>query len=60
GAVHHVGQELGVSTPVNGALTNILLQLVHEEINWEVYGGKPKELVLAVNEYIRNQRETSR
>lgn len=59
GAVHQIGRELNVSTPINGALTHILLQLVHEEVNWEIYDGKPKELVQAVNEYIRNQRETA-
>lgn len=59
GAVNQIGQELGVSTPVNGALTDILLRLVHQEVNWEIYDGKPKELVIAVNEYIRGQREAT-
>lgn len=56
GAVHQVGQELQIPTPVNGALTDILLSLVHEEVSWNVYDGKPKELVLAINEHIRQRR----
>lgn len=56
GAVNLIGREIGVSTPINGALTDILLQIVHEEVDWKVYDGKPKELVRAVNEHIRQQR----
>jgi 2-dehydropantoate 2-reductase len=56
GAVNLIGSEIGVPTVVNGALTDILLQIVHQEVDWKVYDGKPKELVRAVNEHIRQQR----
>ncbi len=57
GAINLIGREIGVPTPVNGALTDILLQIVHEEVDWQIYDGKPKELVRAVNEHIRQQRD---
>lgn len=57
GAVNLSGRELNIPTPVNAALTDILLQLVHEEIDSHKYDGNPKELLKSVNEYARRQKQ---
>lgn len=57
GAVNRIGRELGVPTYVNAALTNLLLSVAYGEIEWDVYSGKPKALIKAVNRHIRNQKK---
>lgn len=57
GAVDRFGREAGVPAPVNRALTEILLQIAHEEVSWERYNGKPKQLIADVNTHIRQQKE---
>lgn len=56
GIVQLVGQELGVPTPINGALNHLLLTLVNKEVDWAIYDGKPKEFLAAVQAYISNSR----
>ncbi|MBK8433186.1 MAG: 2-dehydropantoate 2-reductase [Chloroflexi bacterium] len=51
GAVLVAGQELGIPTPINAALTDILLQIVEKELDWAVYDGKPKEFLVAVKSH---------
>jgi 2-dehydropantoate 2-reductase len=51
GAVAEAGLELGVPTPVNAALTDILLMLARKEIDYQVYNGQPKSLVAEVQKY---------
>lgn len=60
GAVDRLGREIGVPAPVNRALTDILLQVAHEEVSWERYNGQPKQLIADVNTHIRKQRESVR
>ncbi|MGH2536378.1 MAG: ketopantoate reductase family protein [Candidatus Promineifilaceae bacterium] len=55
GAVAAVGAEEGVKTPVNRALTDILLKLVRREVDYELYNGRPARLVAEVERYRRGQ-----
>lgn len=50
-AVAQFGQKVGVSTPVNQALGDILLKIVTGEIPWETYQGNPQKLVTDVKQY---------
>jgi 2-dehydropantoate 2-reductase len=51
GAALIAGGELGIPTPINAALTGILLQIAYHEVDWAQYDGKPKEFLTAVKEY---------
>ena len=51
GAFVKLGEAHGVATPVNQALTDILLQLTREEIDWRDYDGRPKRLAARVRQY---------
>ena len=51
GAVLVAGHELNIPTPINAALTDMLLQIAHKEVDWSVYDGKPKEFLAAVKAY---------
>lgn len=51
GAVAESGRELGIPTPVNAALNDILSQIVNHQIDWNSYNGQPQKLVAAVAEY---------
>jgi 2-dehydropantoate 2-reductase len=50
-AVVAAGREVGLPTPVNQALTEILLQLVRSEVDYHVFNGQPKRLVAEVEKY---------
>ncbi|MDT8305710.1 MAG: 2-dehydropantoate 2-reductase [Anaerolineae bacterium] len=52
GAVASAGSQLGIPTPVNRALTDILMKLVRREIDWELYDGNPGQLVHDVEAYV--------
>lgn len=49
GAIVRAGQQFGVATPVNRALTKILSGLVAGEQNWTEYQNQPHKLIEAVN-----------
>ncbi|MCI0398934.1 MAG: 2-dehydropantoate 2-reductase [Chloroflexi bacterium] len=51
GAVARYGQSVGVPTPVNTALNDILLKLARKEIDYEIFNGNPKRLVAEVRRY---------
>lgn len=51
GAVAAAGEKLGVATPVNMALTDILLKMARGEIDWQEYDGSPARLVKEVERY---------
>ncbi|MCP4420736.1 MAG: ketopantoate reductase family protein [Chloroflexi bacterium] len=51
GAIAKVGKELGVPTPVNAALTDILWKLTLEKLNWQEFNGRPKRLFQEVQRY---------
>lgn len=51
GAIAKAGQDLNIPTPINTALTDILLKLIRREINWEIYNGNPQQLVNDVMTY---------
>jgi len=51
GAVVSSGRELGVPTPVNAALTDTLLSLVHGEVNPEMYLNRPDKLLAQAAAY---------
>ncbi len=53
GAVAEVGESLGIPTPVNSALNDILIQIARQEIDFQVFNGQPKRLVAAVEKYRR-------
>lgn len=45
GAVVQAGQKLGIPTPVNQALTEILSGLVSGRLDWAEYQGQPERLI---------------
>jgi 2-dehydropantoate 2-reductase len=51
GAIAKAGRELGIPTPVNTALTDILLKLARQELDWHSYSGNVKQLVAEINRY---------
>ncbi len=51
GAIAKMGKELGVSTPVNAALTDILWKLTLEKLDWREFNGRPQRLVQEVKRY---------
>jgi 2-dehydropantoate 2-reductase len=48
GAIVEAGKKVGVRTPVNQALTEILSNLVLGEVKWQDYKGRPEKLLEAV------------
>ncbi len=48
GAIVRAGQEVGVPTPVNRALTTILSGLVAGQLNWADYQNQPEKLLAAI------------
>lgn len=48
GAIVRAGQQLGIATPVNQALTGILTGLVSGELAWADYQNQPEKLLEAV------------
>jgi 2-dehydropantoate 2-reductase len=48
GAIVDAGQQVGVATPVNRALTDILTGLVSKKLHWADYRGQPEKLIEAV------------
>lgn len=51
GAIAKAGRELGISTPVNTALTDILLKLARQELDWQSYSGNVKQLAADIKQY---------
>lgn len=51
GAVAENGKSLGVRTPVNLALNDILTKIARKELDFEEYNGRPKKLVATIKEY---------
>lgn len=51
GAVARFGRLHNVATPVNTALTDVLLKIAHKEIDYQEYNGKPDRLVAEVKKY---------
>jgi 2-dehydropantoate 2-reductase len=48
GAIVEAGQRLGISTPVNQALTTILNDLVSGQVEWSEYRQQPERLLAAI------------
>jgi hypothetical protein len=48
GAIVRAGQQAGVPTPVNQALTCTLTRLVSRELDWQEYQNRPDRLLQAV------------
>ena len=55
GAIVRAGQRLGVNTPVNQALTEVLRGLVRGDLAWADYQGQPQRLLQVVAEYRHRQ-----
>jgi 2-dehydropantoate 2-reductase len=53
GAIAQFGRAEGVSTPVNAALSDILLKLARKELDWREFDGSPKRLLAEVRKYRR-------
>jgi len=51
GAVAAAAGELGLSAPVNRALSDILIKLARREVDWKVYDGNPQRLLAEVERY---------
>lgn len=54
GAVAAAGKKEGVATPVNRALSNILLKMSHGDLDWRIFDGNPQRLVEEVAKYRRD------
>jgi ketopantoate reductase len=48
GAIVETGEKLGIATPVNQTLTDILNGLVTGELAWQDYQNQPEKLLRAV------------
>lgn len=48
GAVARHGRELGIPTPVNATLNDVLMQLTRGEVDWREYDGRPNRLLAEV------------
>ena len=59
GAVAAAGIPLEVPTPVNSALNSILTKLAQNELDRDLYNGKPKRLVADVAKYQQAVKERS-
>jgi 2-dehydropantoate 2-reductase len=57
GTVAKIGDSLNIPTPVNTALNDILMKLVHKEVDYGLYDGKPKRLVAEVSRYQEEAKE---
>ncbi len=57
GAVAQTGQTLGLPTPINAALTHILLRLAQGELDREAFSGNPQALLREVQR-LRQQRQS--
>lgn len=51
GAVAAAGERLGVATPVNEALNDILLKMARGEMDWQTFDGSPQRLIAEVEKY---------
>lgn len=51
GAVADAAQQVGISAPVNHALSDILQKLARQEIDWKVFDGSPQRLLEEVDKY---------
>jgi len=51
GAIARLGGQHNIPTPINTALTDILLKLTREELNWRDYDGNPKRLLADMRRY---------
>lgn len=51
GAVAEIGRKVGVATPVNAALNDIVLKLAKGELDFETFNGNIKRLVVEVRKY---------
>lgn len=51
GRVSEIGRQLGVTTPVNTALNDILIKIAYKEIDYQRFNGRPRQLVAAVDRY---------
>ncbi len=51
GAIAEAGRAHGVPTPVNYTLNNLLMKLVHQELDWRDFDGKPKKLLMEVKKH---------
>jgi len=46
GAIAKAGREVGVPTPINQILNDLLMKLTRKEVDWRKYDGKPKMLLM--------------
>jgi 2-dehydropantoate 2-reductase len=51
GAIAKAGRARNIPTPVNTALTNILVGLASKELDWRDYDGKPAKLLAEVKRF---------
>jgi 2-dehydropantoate 2-reductase len=51
GAIAKAGRARNIATPVNTALTNILVGLARQELDWRDYDGKPAKLLDEVKRF---------
>jgi 2-dehydropantoate 2-reductase len=51
GAIARAGRQLNIPTPINAGLTDILLKLSREELDWRDYDGNAKKLLADIRRY---------
>ncbi len=52
GAIADAGQAAGIATPINRALNNTLLKLMHHELDAAEFDGNPERLAAEVDQYL--------
>jgi 2-dehydropantoate 2-reductase len=58
GVVARLGVDLGLEVPINTALSDILLKIARKEMDYQVFNGRPKNLVAEVELYKTGERRT--
>lgn len=56
GAVAKYGQQLGIATPINSILTEMLTGIAQGELSWEQFDGDVRAFLTAVNARLRARR----
>lgn len=50
-AIVKAGKKLNISTPVNAALSTVLVKIVRKQYDWREFDGRPKRLVAEIKKF---------
>ncbi|MFQ5421390.1 MAG: ketopantoate reductase family protein [Anaerolineae bacterium] len=54
GAIARHGAAVGVLTPVNAVLNEVLMKLTRQELDWREFDGRPNKLLAEIGQYEKN------